>query len=80
MLFRSCLVDGKIEGIKFKTKESTVIATQLNLSDRQATAILEMRLYKLIGQCRLRGEFHPIPSNILLLLVKAVRDNMTNFH
>ena len=46
---KACLVEGKTDGIKFKSKESKVMASQLQFSDKQATAILEMRLYKLIG-------------------------------
>ena len=46
---KACLVEGKIDGIKFKTKESKIMATQLNFTEKQANAILEMRLYKLIG-------------------------------
>ncbi|MBE5868065.1 MAG: DNA topoisomerase 4 subunit A [Lachnospiraceae bacterium] len=44
-----CLTEGKIDGIKFKSKESKIMATQLMFSEKQANAILEMRLYKLIG-------------------------------
>lgn len=46
---KACLVDGKVEGIKFKSKESKVMAQQLMFTENQANAILEMRLYKLIG-------------------------------
>lgn len=46
---KACLVEGKVEGIKFKSKESKIMATQLQFSEKQANAILEMRLYKLIG-------------------------------
>ena len=46
---KACLVEGKIDGIKFKTKESKIMATQLMFTEKQANAILEMRLYKLIG-------------------------------
>lgn len=46
---KSCLVEGKTDGIKFKSKESKVMAAQLRFSEKQATAILDMRLYKLIG-------------------------------
>ncbi|MBQ6807313.1 MAG: DNA topoisomerase 4 subunit A [Lachnospiraceae bacterium] len=46
---KACLVEGKIDGIKFKTKESKIMATQLMFSEKQANAILDMRLYKLIG-------------------------------
>ncbi len=44
-----CLVEGKTAGIKFKSKESKIMAAQLSFTERQANAILEMRLYKLIG-------------------------------
>ena len=46
---KKCLVEGVTEGIKFKSKESKVMAEQLKFTERQANAILEMRLYKLIG-------------------------------
>ena len=46
---KECLVNGKVDGIKFKSKESKIMATQLMFSEKQANAILEMRLYKLIG-------------------------------
>ena len=46
---KACLVEGKTTGIKFKSKESKVMAEQLCFTERQANAILEMRLYKLIG-------------------------------
>ncbi len=46
---KNCLVEGKTEGIKFKSKESRIMAEQLRFSEKQANAILEMRLYKLIG-------------------------------
>lgn len=46
---KACLVEGKTDGIKFKSKESKVMAAQLMFSEKQANAILEMRLYKLIG-------------------------------
>lgn len=46
---KACLVEGKIDGIKFRTKESKIMATQLCFTEKQANAILEMRLYKLIG-------------------------------
>ena len=46
---KSCLVDGNITGIKFKSRESGIMAAQLRFSEAQANAILDMRLYKLIG-------------------------------
>jgi len=44
-----CLTEGKTAGIKFRSKESKIMAAQLAFTERQANAILEMRLYKLIG-------------------------------
>ncbi len=44
-----CLTEGKTDGIKFKSKESKIMAQQLMFTEKQANAILEMRLYKLIG-------------------------------
>jgi DNA gyrase subunit A len=46
---KECLVHGTTTGIKFKSRESEVMAAQLMFTDAQADAILEMRLYKLIG-------------------------------
>ena len=46
---KACLTTGNTENIKFKTKISQKMASMLRFTDRQAQAILEMRLYKLIG-------------------------------
>lgn len=46
---KKCLVEGLTEGIRFKSKASEKAAKNLRFSERQANAILEMRLYKLIG-------------------------------
>lgn len=46
---KACLVEGKTEGIKFRSKASKAMAAQLMFTEKQANAILEMRLYKLIG-------------------------------
>jgi len=46
---KACLVEGTTEGIKFKSRISQKVASQLRFTERQASAILEMRLYKLIG-------------------------------
>ncbi len=46
---KACLTQGITENIKFKTKISQKMASMLRFTERQATAILEMRLYKLIG-------------------------------
>ena len=46
---KACLVEGEVEGIKFRSKESKIMASQLRFTEKQANAILDMRLYKLIG-------------------------------
>lgn len=46
---KKCLVEGITDGIHFKSKESKIMAMQLLFTEKQANAILEMRLYKLIG-------------------------------
>ena len=44
-----CLTKGDVTNITFKSKASEQMAMQLCFTERQAQAILEMRLYKLIG-------------------------------
>ena len=46
---KACLINGETAGIRFKSKASEGMAKQLCFTERQASAILEMRLYKLIG-------------------------------
>ncbi|MDE6816007.1 MAG: DNA topoisomerase 4 subunit A [Lachnospiraceae bacterium] len=46
---KAALTEGKTAGIKFKYKESKLMASQLCFTEKQANAILDMRLYKLIG-------------------------------
>lgn len=46
---KACLISGEIEGIKFKSEQSKKDAAKLHFTERQATAILELKLYKLIG-------------------------------
>ena len=46
---KACLVEGTTDKIAFKSKESAVMAGYLRFTERQADAILDMRLYKLIG-------------------------------
>ena len=45
----NCLMNGCVDEIEFRHKESKALAQQLHFTKRQATAILDMRLYKLIG-------------------------------
>lgn len=46
---RACLTEGITGDIRFKSAQSKKDAAQLRFTERQADAILEMRLYKLIG-------------------------------
>ena len=46
---KACLTRGETENIRFKSGISKKMAAMLRFTERQATAILEMRLYKLIG-------------------------------
>ncbi len=46
---KACLVNGVTDPITFKSGISKKMAALLRFTERQATAILEMRLYKLIG-------------------------------
>ena len=46
---KACLVNGDISNIHFRTPGFEEDAKRLCFSERQATAILEMRMYKLIG-------------------------------
>ena len=46
---KACLVDGVTEGIRFKSERSKKQAAKLGFTEPQANAILDMRLYRLIG-------------------------------
>ena len=46
---KSCLINGDTENITFKTQKSKKEASKLCFTEKQASAILEMRLYRLIG-------------------------------
>lgn len=46
---KNCMVNGVTKGIKFKSGASKAMAAQLHFTEPQANAILDMRLYKLIG-------------------------------
>jgi DNA gyrase subunit A len=72
---KNCLMNGVTENIKFKTKESEKKASKLNFTERQATAILEMRLYKLIG---LEVEALMDEHNITLKNIAEYEDILTN--
>lgn len=46
---KACMVNGITDGIAFKSKRSEKDAAALRFTERQADAILQMRLYRLIG-------------------------------
>ena len=46
---KACLINGETEKITFKTQKSKKEASKLCFTEKQASAILEMRLYRLIG-------------------------------
>ena len=46
---KACLIEGKTDNIRFKSEASRKRASKLRFTERQAAAILEMRLYRLIG-------------------------------
>lgn len=46
---KACLTEGLTDPIRFKSEASRKRAAKLRFTERQAAAILEMRLYKLIG-------------------------------
>nr|WP_296155582.1 DNA topoisomerase (ATP-hydrolyzing) [uncultured Blautia sp.] len=72
---KKCLVEGITEGIRFKSKASEKAAAKLKFSEKQATAILDMRLYKLIGLEieALQAEYQETMKNIALY--KDILDN-----
>lgn len=63
---KACLTTGNTGNIRFKTKKSQTEASKLCFTDRQASAILEMRLYKLIGLeiLALKAEYEEILKKI----------------
>ena len=63
---KECLTKGIIDNVKFKSEQSKKDAQYLLFTDRQADAILEMHLYKLIGLeiDALRGDYMKTMKNI----------------
>ena len=63
---KTCLVSGNTEGIRFKSDNSKKAASKLSFTERQADAILDMRLYRLIGLeiDALRAQFQETMKNI----------------
>ena len=46
---KQCLVSGVTDKIKFKSEASKLEASKLHFSEKQASAILDLKLYRLIG-------------------------------
>jgi len=63
---KQCLIKGDISKIRFKNKTSQKEAAKLNFTEAQATAILELRLQKLVGLeiQALEKEYKEILKNI----------------
>ena len=73
---KNCLVNGETEGIKFKTKTSMRQAAKLRFTERQAAAILDMRLYRLIG---LEVETLMAEHEETLKKIEAYEDILNNY-
>ena len=65
---KKCLTEGVTEGIRFKTKAAEKAAGGLRFTEKQADAILDMRLYRLIGLEieALKAEYDETMKNISL--------------
>ncbi len=63
---KTCLTTGDTEKIKFRSKEYEEIAKSFDFTEKQAVAILEMRMQKLIGLelYALRKEYEKTVKNI----------------
>ena len=66
---KDCLVNGNVKGIKFRTERSRREASLLRFTDRQAQAILDMRLSRLIG----------LEIEALIKENKETRDKITRY-
>lgn len=73
---KACLVNGVTDNIKFKSNISKKMAAMLRFTERQATAILEMRLYKLIG---LEIEALQKEHEITVANIKRYEDILNNY-
>lgn len=63
---KACLTKGEVGNIRFKSSESIIEACKLSFTEKQAEAILDLRLGKLIGLeiLALREEYDEIVSKI----------------
>ena len=73
---KKCLMEGITEGIRFRTKASEKAAAKLHFTENQANAILDMRLYKLIG---LEIEALEAEHAQTLKNIAAYEDILTNY-
>ena len=73
---KDCLINGNTKGIKFKSKASEALAKMLRFTEKQAKAILEMRLQKLIGLeiDALKADYDKTLENI-----KTYKDILENY-
>ncbi|MDE7434799.1 MAG: DNA topoisomerase 4 subunit A [Lachnospiraceae bacterium] len=72
---KNCLMNGDTSAITLKSEASRKKASMLNFTERQATAILEMRLYKLIG---LEVEALIAEHDVTLKNIAEYEDILTN--
>lgn len=63
---KACLMRGDTGKIHFKSSDSMIEATKLHFTDKQASAILDLKLYRLIGLevMALREEYEEIVTKI----------------
>ena len=62
----ACLTKGDVGNINFKSSDSMIEATKLSFTDKQASAILDLKLYRLIGLeiLMLKEEYEEILAKI----------------
>ena len=78
---KNCLVNGETGGIHFRSEESEIMATQLAFTEAQADAILDMRLYKLIGlelEALIKEHDETVANIYRYEDILEERDSMTN--
>ena len=61
---KACLTKGDVGNIHFQSSDSMIEATKLSFTDKQASAILDLKLYRLIG--------------LEILMLKEVQANLCN--
>lgn len=73
---KACLTKGETEPIRFRSPRSKKMAALLRFTDRQAQAILDMRLYRLIG---LEMEALIAEHNETLAKIASYEDILQNY-